>query len=96
MKHLLLVERPIEAEECYKKALSIKHDHVNANTNMAHLCRLQKRWKEALKYYRIASQRRPNNPFHHYHIGLMLLEIGGHNKVSSIDRLYMYVCRQFS
>ena len=69
-------DRPKEAEECYRQALSIKPDHVNANINMAHLCRLQKRWKEALSHYILASSKRPNDPVLYYYIGIMYQEIG--------------------
>ena len=75
---------------CYRTALRIKPDHATANTNMGHLCRIQRRWTEAIKHYTIASQRRPNNPILHYHIGNALIEIGGNEnlKVSNVSRWY--------
>ena len=74
-------DRAKEAEMCYRTALHIKPDHVTANTNMGHLCRIQRRWKEAIKHYTIASQRRPNNPILHYHIGNALIELGGNENL---------------
>ncbi len=70
------LDRPLEAEECYRKALSIKSDHINANANMGHLCRLQERWVEAREYYTTAVRRRPRNSLLHYNIGFVSEKIG--------------------
>ena len=69
-------ERALEAEEAYLTALSYKPDHVNANTNMAHLCRLQGRWQEARNYFKTALQRRPKLPTLHYYMGVVSEELG--------------------
>jgi tetratricopeptide (TPR) repeat protein len=66
-----LTDRPQEAEDCYRRALSIKGDHINANTNIAHLCRIQGRWEEAVTYYSTALRRRPKNPLLHYYLGFV-------------------------
>lgn len=71
-----MIGRPQEAESCYRKALSIKSDHINANTNMGHLCRLQERWGEAVKHYRTALVRRPDNPVLLLYLGLVLGKLG--------------------
>ncbi len=70
-------DRSQEAERCYRKALSIKPDHINANTNMGHLCRLQERWEEASRHYQTALQRRPNNTVLRYYLGLVHKRMGG-------------------
>ena len=69
-------ERAAEAERCYNRALAIQPDHVTANTNMAHLCRIQGRWEQALKHYRVASGRRPGDPRLHYYVAQMLNKRG--------------------
>ena len=69
-------ERASEAEHCYNRALAIQPDHVTANTNMAHLCRIQGRWEQALKHYRVASRRRPSDPRLHYYAAQMLNKRG--------------------
>ena len=74
---ILLIDRPEEAESCYLKALSIKPDHVNANVNMGHLCRLQQRWSEANRHYVTALGRRPNNVVVRYYMGVVLEKMGG-------------------
>ena len=71
-----LTDRPQEAEEAYRTALFHKPDHINGNTNMAHLCRLQGRWREARDYFMIALQRRPRTPTLHYYAGLASEELG--------------------
>lgn len=71
-----MIGRAKEAEECYKRALSIKPDHITANINMGHLCRLQERWEEALEHYDRAKERRPHSPVMHYYAGWMLGETG--------------------
>jgi tetratricopeptide (TPR) repeat protein len=68
--------RPKEAEEAYRTALSFKPDHLNANTNMGHLCRLQGRWEEARRYFTSALDRRPTLPTLHYFVGVASEEIG--------------------
>lgn len=75
--HIHTTDRPHQAEKCYLKALSIKSDHINANTNMGHLCRLQGRWAEASGYYHTALQRRPNNVLLRYYLGLAHQNMGG-------------------
>lgn len=82
----LSTDRPKEAEQCYRTALKIKPDHVTANTNMGHLCRIQGRWKEAVEHYTTASHRRPNNPILHYHIGNALIQIGGNKNFEVCTR----------
>ena len=79
---LLYAERPEGAERCYRRALSIKPDHINANTNMGHLCRLQHRWGEASRYYRVALSRRPDNPTLLYNLGVVLERIGHPSNVT--------------
>lgn len=64
-------DRPKEAEDCYRRALSIKEDHINANTNMGHLCRIQERWEEAVIHYSTVLRRRPKNPLLHYYLGFV-------------------------
>ena len=73
---MYLTDRAKEAEDCYCKALSIKADHINANTNMAHLCRIQERWEEAVTYYSTALRRRPKNPLLHYYLGFVYERLG--------------------
>ena len=73
---LSLTDRPEEAEEAYSTALSLKPDHINANTNMGHLCRLQGRWEEARHYFTSALARRPTTPTLHYFVGMASEEIG--------------------
>ena len=73
----MYTDRPAEAESCYRKALSIKSDHINANINMGHLCRLQGRWVEAVQYYETALQRRPKNIVVRYQLGVVEEKIGG-------------------
>ncbi len=70
------IDRFHEAEECYKKALSIQPDNINANINMGQLLRQQGRWNEALEHFTVASNRRPLQSDLHYLIGLVNMEIG--------------------
>ena len=72
----LSLDRTEQAEQCYQKALLIQPDHINANINMGHLCRLQNRWSEALKHFSIASNRRPNQSALHYYVGLVHMKMG--------------------
>ena len=71
------VDRPLEAEKAYLSALTFKPDHINGNTNMAHLCRLQGRWAEAREYFMTALKRRPKLPILHYYVGVASEELGG-------------------
>lgn len=73
---LPFTDRAQEAEEAYLSALSHKPDHINANTNMGHLCRLQSRWQAARRYFRRALQRRPRLPTLHYYVGVVSEELG--------------------
>ena len=69
-------DRPHEAEEAYLTALHHKPDHINANSNMGHLCRLQGRWREARSYFEAALRRRHNVPSLHYLVGVVSEELG--------------------
>ncbi len=88
----LSLDRPMEAEECYRRAMSIKSDHINANTNMGHLCRLQERWEEARAHYTTAGQRRPNNFLLHYYIGFVSERIGTSLDIQVEYFVYLFVC----
>lgn len=73
---------------CYLRALSVKHDHINANTNLGHLCRIQGRWEEAKEHYKTALQRRPDDPLLLYNVALVLEKIGMPEDIKvSIDLL---------
>lgn len=73
--------RPSEAENCYRKALSIKGNHINANINMGHLCRLQQRWTEARDHYLVALSRRSENPTVLYSLGVVMGKMGSPSDV---------------
>jgi len=82
----------VEAEECYRKALSIKADHINANINMGHLCRLQGRWLEAESHYQTALQRRPENIVVRYYLGTVLEARGEPDNIMvSICNIMVYM-----
>lgn len=89
-------DRPKEAESCYRRALSIKEDHINANTNMAHLCRLQGRWKEAVNHYSTALRRRPKNPLLHYYLGFVYEQMSSDEyRVVGRDLVVFSLCLSF-
>lgn len=51
-------------------------DHINANANMAHLCRLQERWEEATQHYKAVLARRPGNPVLLVNLAQVLQQLG--------------------
>ena len=63
------IDRSSEAEECYKKALTLKPDHVDTNMNMGHMLRLQGRWEEAREKYQVLLKRRPSFAIIRHHLG---------------------------
>ena len=85
-------DRPKEAEEAYRTALAFKPDHLNGNTNMGHLCRLQGRWEEARRYFTSALARRPNLPTLHYFLGVASEEIGTQRDIEVKPWFQTYVC----
>lgn len=89
-----LTDRPEEAEASYRRALSIKSDHINANTNMAHLCRLQGRWAESRRHYQVVLTRRPESPQVLYYLGLVAEKLGEPEdlKVIICPRVHLCVC----
>lgn len=66
----------LEAEGSFLRALALNPSHIGANTNMAHLCRLQERWSEAKEHYKKAILRRPKDGELHYYMGFVSERLG--------------------
>jgi len=66
---LFVPDRSTEAEDCYRKALMLKSDHVDTNMNMGHMFRLQGRWEEAREKYQVVLKRRSSFAIIRHHLG---------------------------
>jgi Tfp pilus assembly protein PilF len=65
-----------EAIGHYRKALSIKPGHANANNNLANALMIKGKSGEAIQYYTNALKRAPDDPEIHNNFGVALLHTG--------------------
>src|SRR5580693_10435913 len=66
-------QRDSEAEDCYRRALSAKHDLWSAYQNLGNLLQDRGSFEEAAKCYRKALLGNPNHP--DAHLGLAFVEL---------------------